>query len=69
MDIKMTHTSGKNITLNTDFIWGLKGQFGSFNDLLVQVLDAHKSEGYTIDETPANYESWEYVVYELKYAI
>lgn len=69
MDIKMTHTNGKTITLNTDFIWGLKTQFGSFNDLLVQVLNAHKSEGYTIDETPANFESWEYVVYELKYAI
>ena len=69
MDIKMTHTSGKSITLNTDFIWGLKEQFASFNDLLVKILDAHKAEGYTIDANVANFESWKYITGELQYSL
>ena len=69
MDIKMTHTSGKNITLNTDFIWGLQEKIASFDDLLIKILDAHKAEGYIVDETPANFESWEYVVCELQYSL
>ena len=61
MKIQMEkHLGGAKIEIDTDFIWNLKTT-KTFDEVLIEIIVAHKNLGYRVSTNLSNFDSWDYI--------